>query len=292
MHNLNKGLMTFAACAGGDTPLTAATTGARHMQPLKRLDILGAILLMLLLGAGASAQAQDQPPPQVSVQVEHGPPDNPFTVEASIGWDNSISGNINSSALGQLNNQVVVITKNRYEDVYGTGRHVRFGGGYMLDYRTEVKATFTIQSLQADLTPMGEFGSSSLYGQYADYKAYTLDFAGRRYGNAEKPVKFYGEGTIGLGFIQEIDVLLVAPAAGKYQRATDFYDQTAAFTVGVNGGVLFDITRRAGIFAQMGLRYTTGMSKVDDLEGTGLETINDNSARWTLPILIGGRFRF
>ena len=291
MDNLNKGLMTFAACAGEDTPVTAATNGAKHMHKLKRLDILGAILLMLL-GAGASAQAQDQPPPQVQVQAERGAPDNPYTVEFSIGWDNSISGNINSSALGQLNNQVVVITKNRYEDVYGTGLQVKFGGGYMLDWRTEVKATFTIQSLQADLTPMGEFGASSLYGQYADYKAYTLEVAGRRYQDTLKPVKFYGEGTIGIGFIEETDVLLVAPAAGQYQRATDFYDQTAAFTFGINAGALFEITRRAGIFAQAGLRYTTGMSEVDDLVGTGLETINDNSARWTFPILIGGRFRF
>lgn len=29
-----------------------------------------------------------------------------------------------------LNNQAVVITRNRYEDVYGTGLHIRFGGGY------------------------------------------------------------------------------------------------------------------------------------------------------------------
>lgn len=262
------------------------------MQPLRRLDIFGAILLMPLLGAGASAQAQAQAPPQVQVQAKKGPPDNPWTVEASFGWDNSISGNINSSGLGILNNQAVVITKNKYEDVYGTGMQVRFGGGYMLDYRTEVKVNFTIQSLDADLTPMGEYGASSLYGQYADYKAYTLDFAGRRYQDTLKPLKFYGEGTIGLGFIRETDVLLVAPAAGQYQRATDFYDQTAAFTFGLNAGALFEITRQAGIFAQVGLRYTTGMSEVDDLVGTGLETINDNSARWTFPLLIGGRFRF
>ena len=89
---------------------------------------------------------------------------------------------------------------------------------------------------------MGEFGASSLYGQYADYKAYTLEVAGRRYQDTLKPVKFYGEGTIGIGFIEETDVLLVAPR-GQYQRATDFYDQTAAFTFGINAGALFE-TRR------------------------------------------------
>jgi hypothetical protein len=31
---------------------------------------------------------------------------------------------------------------------------------------------------------------------------------------------------------------------------------------------------------------------VDGLAGTGLETINDKSARWTLPALVGFRARF
>ena len=43
----------------------------------------------------------------------------PWAVEFGIGWDNSISGNINSSGIGRINNQPVVILKNCYEDVYG-----------------------------------------------------------------------------------------------------------------------------------------------------------------------------
>jgi hypothetical protein len=47
-----------------------------------------------------------------------------------------------------------------------------------------------------------------------------------------------------------------------------------------------------GVFSQIGIRYVGGMSEVDDLQGTGLETINDKSARWTLPFLVGVRGRF
>jgi len=36
----------------------------------------------------------------------------------------------------------------------------------------------------------------------------------------------------------------------------------------------------------------SGMSAVDGLAGTGLETINDNSSRWTMPIVFGVRARF
>jgi hypothetical protein len=34
------------------------------------------------------------------------------------------------------------------------------------------------------------------------------------------------------------------------------------------------------------------MSEVDDLVGTGLDTINDDSARWTFPFVFGVQFRF
>jgi hypothetical protein len=47
-----------------------------------------------------------------------------------------------------------------------------------------------------------------------------------------------------------------------------------------------------GAFGQLGVRYVTGMSDVDQLEGTGFDTINDKSARWTMPFVFGIRARF
>jgi hypothetical protein len=228
----------------------------------------------------------------VQAQATAAPVTSPWVAEFAIGWDNSISGNINSSGIGQINNQAVVITKNTYDDVYGTGLHLRFGGGYMLSEETEVRATFSFQSLDADLTPMGEIGPSRLYGQYADYQSFGLDVGLRRYYPVSPTVRAYGEGTVGLAFIDETDVVLVAPAANLSGNATDFYDKTAGFTLGANVGVLVQTTQRFGVFGQFGLRWVSGMSEIDGLAGTGLETINDNSSRWTFPFLMGVRARF
>ena len=216
-----------------------------------------------------------------------------WSADAGIGFDNGISGNINSGAIGTLNGQAVVFTKNTYEDVYGTGVHLRFGGGYMLNDDTEIRACFTYQSLGADLTRMGDVGLSNLYGQYDDYKTFGLDFGYRRYATERwGRVTPYAEGTLGIAFINEIDVLLAAPQANVVQNATDFYDRTAAFALGVNGGVLVPLADRLDLDVQVGLRYTTGLSQVDALVGTGLEAINDDSARWTIPLVIGVRVRF
>ena len=102
----------------------------------------------------------------------------------------------------------------------------------------------------------------------------------------------YAEGTIGIGFVDKTDVELVAPQANFTLNATDFYDQTTAFTLAGNVGLLWQVSPRLGVFSQLGLRYVTGMSEVDDFVGTGLETINDKSSRWTMPFLVGVRGRF
>jgi len=244
--------------------------------------IVTGIMVALPIAAGSVAQAQ----PAAAAK------DTPWSVEFGIGWDNSISGNINSSAIGTLDNQAVVITKNTYENVYGTGLHMRFGGGYLIDEETEVRATFTLQSLDADLTPMGDIGVSRLYGQYADYQSFGLDVGLRRYMDVAQGVRLYGEGTVGLAFIDETDVILVAPAANLSGNATDFYDRTAAFTLGANAGLLVRAGSRFDVFGQLGLRWVSGMSAIDNLEGTGLDTINDKSARWTMPFITGVRVRF
>lgn len=258
------------------------------MQIFWKHVVAGAVLALTL---GAASPAQAQTTTQTTVRVDHSVTPR-WSLDVGLGLDNSISGNINSSGVGQINNQAVVILKNSYDNVYGTGLHFRFGGGYMIDEVSEVRVTFTLQSLDADLTPLGDIGTSRLYGQYADYQSFGMDVGFRRYVDLTSKVRAYGEGTIGLAFIDETDVILVAPSANLSGNATDFYDKTAAFTLGGNAGVLFQVADKVGIYGQIGLRYVSGMSTIDGLEGTGLETINDKSARWTLPVIAGVRVRF
>jgi hypothetical protein len=235
----------------------------------------------ILLGAASTAHAQSSAP------------EMPWSVEVGIGWDNGITGNINSSGVGTINNQVVVITRNSYNDVYGAGLHLRFGGGYMLKENTEARVTFTFQSLDADyVTPMGDIGVSNLYGQFTDYQTFGIDVGLRRYGRVTDKVRAYGEATIGLGFVDKVDVTLVAPGANLAGVSNDFYDQTTAFTVAGAAGMLVQTGQRVSFFGQLGLRWTSGMSEIDDLVGTGLDNINDKSSRWTLPFIVGIRYQF
>lgn len=252
------------------------------MLSMKFQTAFVAMIVTLLLGAASTAQAQSAAPA------------SPWSFDVGLGWDNGITGQINSSGIGTINDQVVVITNNSYNDVYGAGLHLKFGGGYMFRESTEIRASFTFQSLDADfVVPMGDIGSSNLYGQYTDYQTFGLDVGLRRYGgNLSQKIRPYGEGTIGIGFVDKTDVTLVAPGANLAGQATDFYDQTAAFTFGANAGVLVDTGSRVGVYAQLGLRWVSGMAQIDDLASTGLGNINDKSSRWTLPFIAGIRLGF
>lgn len=251
------------------------------MTSMGRAYSVAALAMAIVTGGAMPAQAQ---PAKA---------DQKWSADFAIGFDNGISGHINASGIGTIDDQVAVITKNSYDDVYGNGLHLRFGGGYMLNEDTEIRGAFSFQSLDADfVVPMGDLGVSNLYGQFADYQTFNLDFGLRRYVDIRPKLKAYGEGTLGIGFVDQIDVTLVAPGANLAGKSTDFYDRTAAFTAGGNAGVMYQTGENVDVFVQLGLRYESGLAQVDQLIGTGLGTINDKSSRWTMPLLAGVRLRF
>ena len=106
------------------------------------------ILVSMVFGAGSIAGAQTT--------------QNPWSVEFGLGWDNDITGDIIAGGIGKINGQNVVMLKSTYEDVYGTGLHVKGGVGYMLPgSTTELRATLAFQSLGAAIvTPLGDIGVS------------------------------------------------------------------------------------------------------------------------------------
>lgn len=219
--------------------------------------------------------------------------ESPWAIDAGVGLDFGLNGNVNSGGIGKLQGLSTAILPQPYGEVYGTGINLRFGGGYALNELAELRGVFTYQSADANLVRLGDIGPSSLYAQYSDYKAFGLDLGYRRYMPLSvKNLRVYGEAMIGAAFVDSISSQFAAPQANVNFESTDFYDQSAAFTWAVNFGALFKIAEQMDLNAQIGFRHVGGLSEIDQLVGTGLETINDDSARLTFPIVVGVRFRF
>ena len=219
--------------------------------------------------------------------------DSRWAIDVGVGIDPSINGNVNSGAIGTLQGQATAILPQSYGDVYGTGTHLRFGAGYGINELSELRGTFTWQTADANLVRLGDIGASSLYAQYSDYKSFGLDLGYRRYAPVDiKNVRIYGEGTIGLAFIDRINAQFAAPQSNLVFSSTDFYDATAAFTWGINFGGLFRVADHVDVNAQFGLRRVSGLAEVDQFVGTGLDDTNNDTGRLTFPIVVGVRFRF
>ena len=213
--------------------------------------------------------------------------------EVSVGWDVNVSGAFLAAGIGTLENKATVINSQSFGDVYGTGVQWQFSGGYMLDEINEVRAQLSYQGGGSDIVSVGTVNGTELVATFDDYKAWTIEAGARHYfAPRNARLRPYGGASIGVAIISEIDGAFAAPQAGITRLATDFYDGTGAFSFGLNGGALYGLNNRYDVFGQIGMRFNSGLSQIDSLRGTGLESINDKSSRWTMPITFGIRVNF
>ena len=174
--------------------------------------------------------------------------------EVSVGWDVNVSGAFLAAGFG---------------DVYGAGVQWQFSGGYMLDEINEVRAQLSYQGGGSDIVSVGTVNGTELVATFDDYKAWTIE-AGARHYFAPRSARLrpYGGATIGVAIISEIDGAFAAPQAGITRLATDFYDGTGAFSFGLNGGALYGLNNRYDVFAQIGMRFNSGLSQIDSMKVT------------------------
>jgi hypothetical protein len=134
-------------------------------------------------------------------------------VDLAIGWDNSISGNINSSAIGSINNQTVVILTNQYEDVYGSGLHIRRGRRLQAqpEHRGTEWVNLSFQSADADLATLGDYGASPLYAHIRITRSTSLDVVCDAMGDSTTPTcARTSRARLGSDWIDDISADLVA----------------------------------------------------------------------------------
>jgi hypothetical protein len=221
------------------------------------------------------------------------PLDTKWAADVQVGFDTPVAGNVHSAGIGTLAGLPTVIESRTYGDVYGTGVFFRGGLAYKIDVRTEVLASFTYQSVSADVVQSGAVNNQPLLATFDDYRAWGLDGGFRYYLNDnDQRFRTYVGATLGVAVINEIDADFAVPSAGLTLNATDFYDGTAALTLGGNAGLLYALSDRVDVTGEVGLRFVSGLAQIDGLQGTSLEDINDNSSRWALPLAFGVRVRF
>jgi hypothetical protein len=239
-------------------------------------------------------------PPAPPVPTEPDSLRDRLTVYALFGVDNQFSGKMIEAATGRTTAGAPIdLDETTYDDVYGRMAMLKVGVGYRLTPRTEAVLNFVYSGSGAEEEgiPIGTAGTTPqvpLNVRFTDYEYWGFEGGQRWFFSRVRFTPFVGW-LAGINRHQDIrgDFVDVPSSVTPGLAAQDgkFFEKAWAFSIGPTGGVLIGVGPFE-VMAETQLRFLGGLSDVDWLVEEGLRDVNSESSRWSVPFLVGGRFRF
>ena len=246
----------------------------------------------ILIGTSAIASAgQSQ-----TIGVSAHPPSR-WAISAEWGPDNAISGKIIKDASGQTTGGVPInLDETTYDEVYGRLLQFKVGVAYLATSRSEAVLNFIVSRSGAETVTIGSVGAANVpvSVNFTDMDYWGFE-GGQRFLFSRARIVPYAGYLVGINRYGDIRATLsnasenVIP--GLVAQDGKIFEKSWAFSAGPTGGVLVDLGP-VGLTAEMQFKYMGGLSDVDWLVEQGLRDINDESSRWSFPVMFGARFRF
>jgi hypothetical protein len=176
---------------------------------------------------------------------------------------------------------------------------LKIGYGYRTSPRTEANVNFVFSNSSSEEVVIGSVGidNAPLSAKFDDYTYWGFEGGQRFYFARVRFTPFVGY-TLGINRFSAMGasftsppVATTAPIVVQGGDASHFFDSSWAFSTSLNGGVLVGLGP-VEFMAETGFRYMGGLADVPPLAEAGLTHINDDSSRWSIPVLFGIRFRF
>jgi hypothetical protein len=260
---------------------------------MQKKKVIVASAVCLAMGLAVPA-ARAQSPAAAARRAATEPPTTKWDAGISVGWDPSLSGGLVSASSGQVAGVPIALGDQSYSDVFGSMVNWRFYAGYMFSPRNEATFTFGYESASADPQAAGVGLGTGIVAQYDDFSEKLFE-VGYRYHFAAVSSRVHPYAGISGGFarIGAINATLTTPSTGTAGVVTlPLYDNSTVGSLGLHGGVIYNVTGRVGITGELALRWHGGLSTSDALVGTGFDNIDKDSGRWSLPITFGALVRF
>jgi len=216
-----------------------------------------------------------------------------WSVSFDLGPDMAVSGDVHGAGTGTVLGLPTQVGARSYGDIYGPGFQWSAALGYAVGTTGEVRGRFTWSRLTADRIQVGTVAGLPLFGLFDDYTELGADFGYRQYFTpADARVRPFVGAHVGFVNVEAITAEFTVPDAGVTISGVDFYESSTVATFGFSGGAYFRVTDRFGVQGGVDLRWRDNLKAIDGLAGTGLEPINDDSSRWSLPVFFGATIRF
>ena len=263
----------------------------------QRVDVTrteaSSITMQFALAANPPAGAAAAAPAAQAATLEHR-----FTISFQYGPDNTFDGNVIKATSGQTLRGVPINMQDvGYDDVFGEINVFKFGFGYRTTPRSETVFNFTFGKSGADPVQIGTVGAAAtvpLNVQFSDYKYWGLEGGQRFYFTRARFTPYVGY-LVGANRYQDITSNFVnVPielTPGLAAQDGKFFEKSWALSLGPTVGFLVGLGP-IEVMGELEIQYIGKMSDVDWLVEEGLKDVNDDSKRWSYPILFGARVRF
>jgi hypothetical protein len=214
-----------------------------------------------------------------------------WSVSFDLSTQIALSGDVHGGGTGTVLGLPTQVTAKSYDDVYGAGFSWTAGLGYRINERGEVRVSGGYTDNPAERLQVGTVAGLPLFGLFDDYKAFAMDVGYRRHFGAGRAKPFVG-GSVGFVRLDTVASEFSVPAAGVVLSDVDFLESTVAPAFSVGGGLQVDLSDRFAVQGGLDLRWHGDAQDLDGLAGTGLESINDETRRWSMPVTGGVTVRF
>ena len=217
--------------------------------------------------------------------------DRPWSVSFDLGAQTAASGDFHGGATGSVLGLSTSVMSKTYGDVYGPGFYWAAGVGYHVTPNGEVRVSGSYTANPSDRLQVGTVASLPLFAAFDDYKAFGMDFGYRQYLSSSS-VKPYVGAAVGFTRVEAINATLTVPAANVTLSDVGFYGSSTVPAFGFSGGVQVRLTDAVALQGGVDFRWHGDLNQNEGLAGTGLQTINDETRRWAVPVTGGVTVRF
>jgi hypothetical protein len=215
----------------------------------------------------------------------------PVSLSFDLGAQASLTGDVHSGGSGTVLSLPTTVEARSYGDVYGPGFYWAAGLGFKTGESGEFRLSVNYTKNPADNLQVGNVAGLPLFGLFDDYKAFGMDAGYRQYFGTAVARPYVGA-SVGFVRLDEVKSEFTVPDAGVTLSGVDFLEASTVPSFGFGAGVQVDLNARTAFQAGIELKWHGGATDVDGLAGTGLEPINDDTARWSMPITAGLTVRF
>lgn len=214
-----------------------------------------------------------------------------WAVAFNAGVDLSLAGDVHGGGTGRVLNLPTTVESRSYGDIYGQPFTWSVDFGYMATSRGEARVKFFRTTGGAERIQVGAVAGNPLFAQFDDYTALGVDFGYRQYLMSGTVKPFVG-GSVGFVNIDQISGTFTVPAVNVSLPNVPMTGSSTVLTWALASGVTYPVGGNFEVQGGIDFRWHGDLDPIEGLTGTGFESINDETRRWSAPITAGIVYRF